>query len=130
MLFWNSYRFLILSPASQTAASSTSRSKPNGNGGPATGQVALLMIDVDCFKGVNDIHGHAYGDECLFIIGQTLHKTMMRATDLVARYGGEEFIVLLAIQISATPLWWLNGSGAVNQLDISMNRRPLDSGSR
>ena len=89
-------------------------------------QVALLMIDVDCFKGVNDIHGHAYGDECLFIIGQTLHKTMMRATDLVARYGGEEFIVLLGdTDLSHAFMVAERLQGAVNQLDIINEASPF-----
>jgi diguanylate cyclase (GGDEF)-like protein len=58
-------------------------------------QLAVLMIDVDFFKGVNDQHGHSYGDECLVHIAQTLRTGLKRGADMVARYGGEEFIVML-----------------------------------
>ncbi len=57
--------------------------------------LAILMIDVDFFKGVNDLHGHTYGDECLVRIAQTLKDALRRGNDLLARYGGEEFILLL-----------------------------------
>jgi diguanylate cyclase (GGDEF)-like protein len=88
--------------------------------------VGVLMIDVDCFKGVNDIHGHAYGDECLFTIGQTLHNTMMRATDLVARYGGEEFIVLLGdTDLSHAVMVAERLQGAVNKLEIINEASPF-----
>jgi diguanylate cyclase (GGDEF)-like protein len=56
--------------------------------------VAVLMIDVDNFKGVNDLHGHAYGDECLISIARALGLAG-RSNDLRARYGGEEFVLLL-----------------------------------
>ena len=55
---------------------------------------AVLMIDVDHFKQVNDIHGHESGDRALVSLGKIL-TTMARATDLPARFGGEEFVVLL-----------------------------------
>jgi diguanylate cyclase (GGDEF)-like protein len=56
--------------------------------------LALLMIDVDDFKGVNDTHGHAAGDSALRVIAQQL-KAHVRQVDVVTRYGGEEFAVLL-----------------------------------
>jgi diguanylate cyclase (GGDEF)-like protein len=56
--------------------------------------VAVLMIDVDYFKGVNDLHGHTYGDECLNMIARALGQAG-RSNDLLARYGGEEFVLLL-----------------------------------
>lgn len=55
---------------------------------------ALLMIDVDNFKNINDLHGHPVGDEVLKQIAGTLRK-MVRSIDLCARYGGEEFAVVL-----------------------------------
>lgn len=58
--------------------------------------IAVLMIDIDFFKGINDMHGHAYGDECLTTIARTLGQQLQRADDLLARFGGEEFVVLLS----------------------------------
>jgi diguanylate cyclase (GGDEF)-like protein len=58
--------------------------------------IAVLMIDIDFFKGINDLHGHAYGDECLTTVARALGQQMRRTDDLLARYGGEEFVVLLS----------------------------------
>ncbi|MHC4480471.1 MAG: GGDEF domain-containing response regulator [Planctomycetota bacterium] len=55
---------------------------------------ALLLIDLDHFKRVNDEHGHAMGDRVLKECAAVLKKHV-RGTDFVARYGGEEFCVLL-----------------------------------
>ena len=55
---------------------------------------ALLLIDVDHFKRINDTHGHAIGDQVLQQLARLI-KESTRATDFVARYGGEEFTVLL-----------------------------------
>jgi two-component system, cell cycle response regulator len=57
--------------------------------------LALLMLDVDYFKGVNDRHGHAYGDECLIAIARIMSLHARRPDDVVARLGGEEFVLLL-----------------------------------
>jgi diguanylate cyclase (GGDEF)-like protein len=56
--------------------------------------VALLMIDVDDFKGFNDAHGHQVGDEVLRHVAQLVAR-LLRRSDTVARYGGEEFAVIL-----------------------------------
>jgi len=57
--------------------------------------VALLMMDVDHFKLLNDTFGHPWGDACLRTIAETLAGSVKRPGDVVARYGGEEFAALL-----------------------------------
>jgi diguanylate cyclase (GGDEF)-like protein len=61
----------------------------------AASSLALIMIDVDCFKKYNDIYGHLAGDECLRQVGKVIQSAEGRSGDLAARYGGEEFVVLL-----------------------------------
>ncbi|MCA9669722.1 MAG: GGDEF domain-containing protein [Myxococcales bacterium] len=62
----------------------------------ATGQsLALLMIDIDHFKQVNDRYGHSAGDHVLRAFAEVLSLSFCRARDVVARYGGEEFAVVL-----------------------------------
>jgi diguanylate cyclase (GGDEF)-like protein len=55
--------------------------------------LSCIMLDVDRFKQINDLHGHPFGDEVLRGIGQVLAEHC-RTEDTVCRYGGEEFIVL------------------------------------
>lgn len=66
--------------------------------------LALMLIDVDHFKSVNDGHGHVIGDECLRRVAHLLRASMRRPGDLAARYGGEEFAVLLPDTPSAGTL--------------------------
>jgi diguanylate cyclase (GGDEF)-like protein len=56
--------------------------------------VAVLMLDIDDFKRVNDVHGHGTGDEILRELAKTLVR-LVRGTDVVCRLGGEEFAVIL-----------------------------------
>ncbi|MDO8691932.1 MAG: diguanylate cyclase [Dehalococcoidia bacterium] len=56
--------------------------------------LAILMLDLDFFKAVNDNYGHQAGDESLQAVAGILRREI-RSGDLVARYGGEEFIVIL-----------------------------------
>jgi two-component system cell cycle response regulator len=60
----------------------------------APNSVALLMVDLDHFKQINDAYGHQSGDAVLTEIAQRLGSNL-RITDLCARYGGEEFVVIL-----------------------------------
>ena len=55
---------------------------------------ALLLLDLDHFKRVNDTYGHAEGDRILSVVGEYL-RTAVREADTVARFGGEEFLVVL-----------------------------------
>jgi diguanylate cyclase (GGDEF)-like protein len=59
------------------------------------GPLALLLVDIDHFKKINDSVGHLGGDECLKLVASALSGSVGRSTDLVARYGGEEFAVVL-----------------------------------
>lgn len=55
---------------------------------------SLLLIDIDHFKRINDVHGHGTGDRALKTLCHTL-KEVMRPTDQIGRLGGEEFVLLL-----------------------------------
>ena len=58
--------------------------------------LALLLIDIDHFKTVNDTHGHLVGDACLQEVAKRISSQTLRwPTDLSARYGGEEFCIVL-----------------------------------
>lgn len=59
-----------------------------------SGDVSMLLLDVDHFKAVNDTHGHDAGDEVLRAIARVALQTV-RAYDVVGRYGGEEFLIIL-----------------------------------
>jgi diguanylate cyclase (GGDEF)-like protein/PAS domain S-box-containing protein len=75
---------LLLMDRTRQALSRLHRSK---------GVVALLFIDLDRFKAVNDTFGHEIGDKVLIAVSQRLEE-MMRDSDTVARLGGDEFVIL------------------------------------
>jgi diguanylate cyclase (GGDEF)-like protein len=65
--------------------------------------VAVLFLDLDDFKPINDTHGHDVGDEVLQQVARRI-RDASRDTDLVARQGGDEFLVLLADMDAGTDL--------------------------
>lgn len=56
--------------------------------------MAVVMIDLDHFKKLNDTYGHLAGDECLIKVAEIMKREFARETDTVVRYGGEEFLIL------------------------------------
>ncbi|MEP1553215.1 MAG: diguanylate cyclase [Paraglaciecola sp.] len=58
-------------------------------------QLSIVMLDIDHFKSVNDIHGHLMGDECIKVVANILKQSLKRLSDDVCRYGGEEFAMIL-----------------------------------
>jgi diguanylate cyclase (GGDEF)-like protein len=59
-------------------------------------QLAVLMMDIDHFKKVNDTYGHPMGDQVLKEVARIISQNIRAGTDLMARYGGEEFVCMLA----------------------------------
>ena len=82
------------SPASATAATSSTRCTPRSSRRRSGDELALLLIDLDGFKELNDTLGHHAGDEVLRQIGPRL-KELLRGDDTLARLGGDEFAVIL-----------------------------------
>jgi diguanylate cyclase (GGDEF)-like protein len=60
----------------------------------SNGKLALVLLDIDHFKAINDQHGHSRGDQVIAQLGSILRATLRRE-DIVARWGGEEFLALL-----------------------------------
>jgi len=80
--------------------------------------IAVLLIDLDRFKEVNDTLGHALGDELLVEVGQRL-RPLLRSPDLIARLGGDEFAVLMEANDEAQAL------ARVDELLVQI-RQPFD----
>ena len=69
------------------------RTKPRGRRGVDGSPLALLLLDIDDFKGINDEHGHQVGDAVLVEAAKRAHA-MLRSTDTLTRIGGDEFAVI------------------------------------
>jgi diguanylate cyclase (GGDEF)-like protein/PAS domain S-box-containing protein len=85
------------------------------------GSLALVILDVDHFKRVNDEHGHAAGDVVLREVARRC-EAELRPEDIFARLGGEEFVVLLP----GTKL--MAASAVAERLRASLAREPIDAG--
>ncbi|MGH3143489.1 MAG: diguanylate cyclase, partial [Gaiellales bacterium] len=86
----------------------------------ARDSVALLMFDIDEFKRVNDICGHAAGDQILVEIAE-LTNSLVRASDVVCRLGGEEFAVIMPSCNAGDAL------GLARRLTERLGARPVDA---
>ncbi|WP_166253098.1 sensor domain-containing diguanylate cyclase [Marinobacter salicampi] len=82
--------------------------------------LAMLWIDLDHFKSVNDVYGHGVGDEILVALSQRLARSV-RSVDLIGRYGGEEFVVLLP-EMSESEAW-----DTAERLRLLVARQPLEA---
>jgi diguanylate cyclase (GGDEF)-like protein/PAS domain S-box-containing protein len=101
-------RLLLLDRMEQVLASAARRGK----------KAAVICLDIDRFKQINDTYGHAVGDLCLKQVAERL-KSRLRAEDTVARSGGEEFTVVVGDLVSAD-----DATRVVEDL-LSALRKPL-----
>lgn len=101
-------RLLLLDRMEQALASAARRGK----------KAAVICLDIDRFKQINDTYGHAVGDLCLRQVAERL-KSRLRADDTVARSGGEEFTVIVGDLVSAE-----DATRVVEDL-LSALRKPL-----
>ena len=84
--------------------------------------LAIIMVDIDHFKNINDDHGHDVGDQCILKVAETLKNVIHRPGDLVARYGGEEFVYVLPGSSEEDALIVAeHARGAVEALEIKVN---------
>ncbi len=89
----------------------------------STVEFAVLFIDLDRFKAVNDLYGHVVGDELMKAAAERL-ETELRQADTVSRFGGDEFVVLLLGVNSA------DAAAAIAQKIIDLLSRPFTLGER
>ncbi|MFY0614403.1 MAG: EAL domain-containing protein [Hyphomicrobiaceae bacterium] len=103
--------------------------------------VSMLVIDLDRFKPVNDLYGHAVGDKTLQVVTDRI-TSRLRATDLAARTGGDEFAVLLyheagddglaehiarrILKTISKPIW-IEGKGISISSSIGISQAPRDA---
>ena len=90
--------------------------------------VSVIMFDLDHFKGVNDKHGHAAGDDILKEVAQRAESNI-RDFDMVVRYGGEEFVVVMPnteIEVAATVAERLRASFENKPFTVVEGGIPLD----
>jgi diguanylate cyclase (GGDEF)-like protein len=87
--------------------------------------LSLAILDIDHFKQINDVYGHALGDRALIEVAGLLAGAMRR-TDMVARYGGEEFVILMPRtprDAALLRLEALRQEVAASPIDLGENRK-------
>jgi diguanylate cyclase (GGDEF)-like protein len=83
------------------------------------------MLDVDFFKKINDVHGHAAGDEVLKAVARLL-DTSRRTSDYVCRHGGEEFCIILPeTSEQAAVVWAERARAAIGALRVPVGTTEL-----
>jgi len=97
-------------------------------------RIALVLLDIDYFKRINDSHGHGVGDQVLLALAQTL-TTLTRRADLSARLAGDEFAILLAdLDAAGVALWYQrlidHFGGELNALGLSAGQTWLQGAPR
>jgi diguanylate cyclase len=85
---------------------------------------SVVLLDVDHFKKVNDVHGHQVGDEVLRHVAQVLRQQMTEV-DLVARYGGEEFAIVFPTALAMARGTAERARAAINAAVLRMEGREL-----
>ncbi len=81
-------------------------------------QLGLVLFDIDRFKGINDAHGHVFGDRVICEVAE-IARTQLRPSDFIARVGGEEFTILL-------PETGLEGGAIIaNRIRVALMERPV-----
>lgn len=108
-------RRYLMSHLSGFVDQSAERSKP----------MALLIVDIDHFKSINDTHGHDAGDEVLKEFANRI-KANVRGMDLVARFGGEEFVVAMP----DTDIAFAQAIAERLRAEIARDPFPIQSGSK
>ncbi len=87
---------------------------------------ALMFLDLDNFKPINDIHGHTAGDLLLIEVAQRLQKCV-REMDTVARFGGDEFIIVLSELTTDETESYKQAQLIAEKKSVSLWRRPISS---
>lgn len=104
----------------QTVGTEIARSRRGGS------HCSVVLLDLDRFKNVNDVYGHAIGDLLLVRVAEAL-RTSVRESDTAARLGGDEFVVLLpdTALVQATELVERLLALAINVPDVAENREAV-----
>jgi len=88
--------------------------------------VAIILLDIDHFKRINDTHGHLAGDACLRALADLLRPRIHRAGDILARYGGEEFVIaLMGVDLQQTLALAEEFRAAIAALEMAFEGTPL-----